>query len=97
MKAPLTGTASYSQTADTLKQKMRTTALYSRKRDKKKCEICPDPEIDLEMDSREAAFAMLGQLWSGTTVTIAGGVAAPVLSSPNEATVIYHSDANMAS
>jgi len=67
VKIPNAGTVFYSQTSITLKQKMRSKALCSRKRDKTKCEICPEPEIDIEMDSREAAFAMMGQLWATTT------------------------------
>jgi hypothetical protein len=36
----------------------------SESKDKKKCRICPEPEENVDMDRREAAFAMLGSLWA---------------------------------
>jgi len=63
--------------------------LYSRNQDKKKCKICPDPELDIDMDRREAAFAMMGQLWAVTT-------SAAMVSLPKEASTIYGADADIA-
>jgi hypothetical protein len=31
---------------------------------KRKCSICPEPEENVDMDRREASFAMLGTLWA---------------------------------
>lgn len=36
----------------------------SESKDKKKWRSCPEPEENVDMDRREAAFAMLGSLWA---------------------------------
>lgn len=52
-------------------------------KNKKKCSRCPEPlDDDIDMDRREAAFAMLGSLWAMTT-------------SPHVATAVYGADANI--
>jgi len=28
------------------------------------CEMCPEPELDLDMDRQEATFAAIGHLWA---------------------------------
>mmetsp|Transcript_9835 Transcript_9835/g.14794 ORF Transcript_9835/g.14794 Transcript_9835/m.14794 type:complete len:129 (+) Transcript_9835:111-497(+) len=87
-KAPQAGTASQRLTSTTLMQNEKKTKLYSRNQDKKKCKVCPDPELDIDMDRREAAFAMMGQLWAVTT-------GAAMVSLPKEASAIYGADANI--
>lgn len=32
-----------------------------------KCELCPEPELDLDLDRQEATFATLGHLWATIT------------------------------
>jgi len=31
---------------------------------KSKCEVCPEPMLDLDMDRKEAVFSTLGYLWA---------------------------------
>lgn len=48
-----------------LKERMSlSSSRSSESKDKKKCSICPEPEENVDMDRREAAFAMLGSLWA---------------------------------
>jgi hypothetical protein len=35
-----------------------------------KCELCPEPELDLDLDRQEATFAALGHLWATITQDI---------------------------
>lgn len=46
----------------------RDGADYETKKRKRKCNPCPEPDDDPEMDRREAAFALLGTLWSAGVV-----------------------------
>lgn len=41
---------------------------------KVKCELCPEPELDLDLDRQEATFAALGHLWATTTVGPTGSL-----------------------
>ena len=43
--------------------KIRMTTTYA-KTGKGKCKLCPEPELNLDLDRQEAAFAMAGALWS---------------------------------
>jgi len=52
--------------------------------------VCPEPEADLDMDRREAAFAMIGQLWASSVVV------SSVVSMPEEANAVYGADATIA-
>lgn len=56
-----------------------------------KCEPCPEPEADFEMDRREATFAMLGAIWS---VGVIPSVALSSNAAPAQA--VYGTDANIA-
>jgi hypothetical protein len=56
-----------------------------------KCEPCPEPEADLDMDRREATFAMLGAIWS---VGVIPSVALSSNAAPAQA--VYGTDANIA-
>ncbi len=62
-------------------------------RQKLKFNPCPEPELDLDMDRREATFALLGQLWATTTGVIAS---VALLSSPQPSEAVYGADANIA-
>ena len=56
-----------------------------------KCEPCPDPELDLDMDLREATFAVLRTVWS------TGVIPSVALSSKaSSAHAVYGTDANIA-
>lgn len=77
-------------TSTTLKRTRRRPTQLSDDKKKRKCDICPEPEIDLDMDRREAAFAMLGQILA------TGTGAASIFASPQEADAVYGADANIA-
>lgn len=71
-----------------LRQQTRT--IMDNDETSKKCELCPEPD-DIEMDRREAAFAMIGAMWS------AGVIPSVVLSSgAQSAEAVYGTDANIA-
>lgn len=51
-------------------------ALSDFPRNKRKCNRCPEPlDDDVDMDRREAAFAMVGSLWAMTTSPLAASAA----------------------
>jgi hypothetical protein len=77
-------TPSRLQTDSRLKTKNRYSTEYLTD-DKSKCELCPESE----MDRREAAFAMIGTMWS------AGMIPSAVLGSPKPAEAVYGADANI--
>ena len=81
--------SSHVRTSSRLKKKARTSTIQPVEQ-KKKCVACPEPELDLDMDRREATFALLGQIWA------TAGVATTMFSSPPEAEAIYGADANIA-
>ncbi len=55
----------------------------------RKHDICPEPDLDLDMDRREATFAMIGQLWASSAVA-----ATIFTTSPSNA--VFGADANIA-
>ena len=59
-KVAPTSTTSYRKSQLALKLREREKKCDLSNNRKRKCEICPEPEIDRS----EAAFAMLGTLWS---------------------------------
>jgi len=67
-----------------LQERQKESRSYSESPDtKKKCSRCPEPnDDDLDMDRREAAFAMLGSFWAMT-------------SSPIVANAVYGQDAKI--
>ena len=81
--------ASKLSTTSGLKEKRRTSKTYHHKK-RRKSIVCPEPEADLDMDRREAAFAMIGQLWAS------GAVLSSLVSMPGEATAVYGADATIA-
>ena len=77
--------------SQTLKKRRRSSKT-NHNEEKNKCQICPDPELDLDLDRREATFAMIGQLWA--TSAGAGAGAASLFSSPEEAHAVLVAENN---
>lgn len=72
------------QASTRLKRQKRTDVIYFEKK-KKRCNQCPEPDLDLELSRQEAVFSMLGQL-------LASGA---LILSPEKVHSFYGTDANI--
>ena len=84
----LTSTPLFRTSKTQLRQQTRT--VLDTDETSQNCELCPEPD-DIEMDRREAAFAMIGAIWSSSVIP------SVVLSSgAQSAEAVYGTDANIA-
>mmetsp|Transcript_9265 Transcript_9265/g.13861 ORF Transcript_9265/g.13861 Transcript_9265/m.13861 type:complete len:127 (-) Transcript_9265:451-831(-) len=73
-----------------MKAKRKRTNVEEFEQSKKlKCEVCPEQDLDLDMDRREASFALLGQILAAGVGTSA------LLSPPAPVEAVYGADANI--